>query len=285
MQACEKHDLQIYLRDVQALESHPHNARTHTKHQIRQIAESIRVFGFTNPVLIDTTGRIIAGHGHVAAAKLLGIGEVPTILLDRLTEDQIRAYVIADNKLAENAGWDKEILAIELEYLMTLDGLDFDVTVTGFEIPEIDLMLHASAQETEKPEDAEVATGPAISRIGNIWLLGEHRLLCGNSLDSSSYALLMGGSEASVVFVDPPYNVAIDGHVSENGSVQHREFAMASGEMNEEQFVQFLTKSFQQLVRHSTAGSVHFVCMDWRYMSELLSAGSACYSDLLNLCV
>lgn len=130
MQDAAKSQLVVEQIPISVLKPNPHNARTHTKHQIRQIAESIRVFGFTNPVLVDAENQIIAGHGRVEAAKLLGATEVPTIRLDRLTRDQIRAYVIADNKLAENAGWDKEILAIELEYLLTVENLDFDVTIT-----------------------------------------------------------------------------------------------------------------------------------------------------------
>ena len=133
--------LNVVYQNPNHLQPHPQNARTHSKHQIRQIAESIRAFGFTNPVLVDARNQIIAGHGRVAAAKSLGVVEVPTIRLDQMTEEQIRAYVIADNKLAENAGWDKATLAIELDYLLKLETLDFDVTITGFEVPEIDLIL------------------------------------------------------------------------------------------------------------------------------------------------
>ena len=138
-------ELSIVFSPITALHPRSHNARTHSRRQIRQIAGSLREFGYTNPILVDRNNTIIAGHGRVEAAKLLGMTKVPTIQLDRLTEDQVRAYVIADNKLAENAGWDKEILAIELEYLLTLEGTDFDVTVTGFEVPEIDLILEESS--------------------------------------------------------------------------------------------------------------------------------------------
>ena len=133
--------LSIDYKALTDLKPYSKNARTHSKHQIRQIADSIRAFGFVNPVLIDLENQIIAGHGRVEAAKFLNMEKVPTIRLERLTQDQIRAYVIADNKLALNAGWDTEILAIELENLLKLDCADFDVTITGFEIPEIDLIL------------------------------------------------------------------------------------------------------------------------------------------------
>ena len=213
----------LYQR-VNCLEPSPRNTRTHSKHQIRQIAESIRVFGFTNPVLIDGKNRIIAGHGRVEAAKLLGMTEVPTIRLEQLTEDQIRAYIIADNKLAENAGWDKATLAIELGYLMTLENVDFDVTITGFEVPEIDVLLEdtngAVAKEDEIP--APVFDQAPVTQPGDLWSLGKHRILCGNSLHAASYQVLMGSRRAAAVFTDPPYNVKIDGHATGNGSTRHR---------------------------------------------------------------
>jgi hypothetical protein len=181
--------LTICYRAISGLHPHPQNARTHSKHQIQQIAESIRAFGFTNPVLVDAQNGIIAGHGRVAAAKLLGLCEVPTIRLDQLTEEQIRAYIIADNKLAENAGWDKATLAIELEYLMTLENVDLDVRITGFEVAEIDMILE-EAKEKPSPEDElppMAADQAAITQPGDLWLLGKHRILCGNSLHEASY--------------------------------------------------------------------------------------------------
>ena len=267
------------------LAANRHNSRTHSKYQIRQIARSIQEFGFTNPVLIDRNNTIIAGHGRVEAAKLLGIEHVPTIRLEALTEDQIRAYVIADNRLAEIAGWDRSILAIELQHLLRIDS-DLDVTVTGFEVPEIDLILSQAAVEPDRDDIFEIdQTNQTVTQPGDLWLLGKHRILCGSSLDEASYKTLMIARRANVVFVDPPYNVAIDGHACGNGSVHHRDFAMASGEMNEAEFVAFLTTSLRLLARYSTSGSVHFVCMDWRHAGELLAAGNQIYESLLNLCV
>ena len=234
--------LRIELQPIAVLKPYASNARTHTKHQIRQIAESIRVFGFTNPVLIDTNNRIIAGHGRVEAAKLLGMGPLPTIRLESLSEEQIRAYVIADNKLAENAGWDRSILAIEFQHLLALDCTEFDITITGFEIPEIDLIL-------EEPNDADDKQDPVpeanfdeepTSRSGDLWLLEKHRIFCGNALHESSFKTLMGAKRAAAVFTDPPFNVRIDGHATGNGAIRHREFAMASGEMSAAEFVSFL---------------------------------------------
>lgn len=278
-------ELLITHHPVNDLKNNPHNARTHTRHQIHQIADSIKAFGFTNPVLLDHGNTIIAGHGRVAAAKQLGLSQVPAIRLEDLSPDQIRAYVIADNRLAEQAGWDKSILAIELQHLMTIES-DFDVTITGFEIPEVDLLL---ATENEKPDPAdtfEVAeAAQPVTQLGDLWRLGKHRVLCGSAVEQESYSRLMVSRRANVVFCDPPFNCAINGHVSGNGSVRHREFPMASGEMTEFEFISFLSSSLRLLARYSTSGSVHFVCMDWRHMSELLTAGKQVYDSLLNLCV
>jgi DNA modification methylase len=278
-------ELAIVNQPVDALAPYPSNARTHSKHQIRQIADSIEEFGWTNPVLIDRSNTVIAGHGRVAAAKLLGMFEVPTIRLENLSPDQVRAYVIADNRLAEKAGWDKSILAIELQNLLTIES-DFDVTITGFEIPEIDILLTATEDKRDPDDDFEVTeTLEAATRPGDLWQLGRHRIICGNSIEQHSFSKLLGNKRAGVVFVDPPYNVEIDGNVSGKGSVRHREFQMASGEMSEFEFISFLTSSLRLLARYSASGSVHFVCMDWRHMGELLNAGREVYESLLNVCV
>lgn len=211
--------------------------------------------------------------------------KVPAIRLENLTPDQIRAYILADNKLAEKAGWDESILAIELQHLLTVD-LGFEVTVTGFEVPEIDLLVgHAAAESEPEDESEPVTSGPPVSQPGDLWLLGKHRILCADALQEKSFTTLMQVRKADAVFVDPPYNVAIDGHVSGNGSIRHREFEMASGEMSESEFVQFLCTSLGLLGRHSKTGSVHFACMDWRHAGELLTVGKSVFGTLLNLCV
>jgi DNA modification methylase len=284
MKAQECTELAVVYQEIQQLVPHPRNARTHSNGQIRQIADSIGGFGFTNPVLVDRSGTIVAGHGRVQAAKLLGMKKVPTICLDSLNEDQIRAYIIADNKLAEKAGWDNSILAIELQHLTSID-LGFDVALTGFEIGEIDLILQESKEKDDEEEPVETSRGPAVTKPGDIWLLGSHRLMCGDALDESSYSALMNGKSADVVFTDPPYNVSIDGHVCGKGAIRHREFAMASGEMSEAEFIGFLNKALGFLERHSKMGSVHFICMDWRHAGEILTAGKQTYDILLNLCV
>jgi len=279
---------QITYQSLSALKPNARNPRTHSKRQLRQIADSIRQFGFTNPVLVGADDAIIAGHGRVEAAKLLGLSEVPTIRLDRLSEAEKRAYVIADNRLAELAGWDRELLAVELQYLTELD-LSFDLTITGFETAEIDLLIQELAPGAlDAAADAVPAVDPAaapVSRLGDLWILDRHRLLCGDATKTESYERLMVGQRAQMVFIDPPYNVAIDGHVTGLGAIRHREFVMASGEMTEGEFVAFLKSALANLAAHSIDGSIHFVCMDWRHAFEVLTAGRATYAELKNLVV
>ena len=272
---------------ISSLKPYARNARTHSKKQVKQIAASIERFGFTNPVLVSDEGEIIAGHGRVEAAKLLGWKTVPTIALSHLSETERRAYVLADNKLALNAGWDKEILAIELQ---ALSDLNFDVELTGFSLAEIDLVIdeagEADPDGTDAPEDdVEFATGKPVSRQGDLWLLGRHKLLCGDSRSSIDFEALLGKEEVDLVFTDPPYNVKIDGNVCGLGSVKHREFAFASGEMNQSQFTAFLSDTLGNAASMMRDGAIAFVCMDWRHMGELLSAGNSVFTELKNLVV
>lgn len=278
--------LNVVNRPVTALKPNTRNARTHTAKQIGQIAISIERFGFNNPILIDTADQIIAGHGRFAAAQALGFSEVPTIRLEHLTDAQMRAYVIADNRLAELAGWDKEILALELQNLLEAD-IDFDITDLGFDTADIDILLSNRDGADESPADnvPPVDDGVPISREGELWRIGDHRLLCGTALADESYATLLGGELAQMVFTDPPYNVPIAGHVSGLGKVQHGDFAMACGEMSEAEFTRFLSTVMRCMASASCDGSIHFICMDWRHLLDLLRAGRIAYSEFKNLCV
>jgi DNA methylase/ParB-like nuclease domain len=278
---------QIELVPVSRLAPYKGNARTHSRKQIRQIADSIKRFGFTNPVLVDNGGEIIAGHGRVAAAKLLGLNEVPTLRLSHLSAAEKRAYVLADNRLAEKAGWDREILAIELQGLI---NLNFEVELTGFDMGEIDIILDDAEDakgEAAGPEDEvpEPLKGPSVSQPGDLWLLSRHRILCGDALDHGAYERLLDGEKAEFIFTDPPYNVPIHGNVCGRGAIRHREFVMATGEMSNEAFTDFLSAVFGHLVAHSTDGSIHDVCMDWRHIAEMMAAGNEVYTELKNLCV
>src|SRR5262245_62145555 len=227
-------DLKVSTTTVSALTPYDRNPRTHSKKQLRQIADSIRTFGWTNPILIDGNGVVLAGHGRLAAARSLGIERVPTICIDDMTEAQKRAYILADNKLAENAGWEPELLALELKGLLELD-LDFDVTVTGFEMGDIDVLigdLDEEADDLDQLPDIDPSV-PPVTQVGDLWQLGRHRLLCADATQPSSFEILIAAERAEMVFTDPPYNVPIGGHVSGLGSAKHCEFPMASGEMSE----------------------------------------------------
>ena len=237
-------------------------------------------------MLIDENGSIVAGHGRVAAAKQLGMTQVPTIALDHLTPAERRAYVIADNRLAELAGWDAEILKIEFQALAELD-LDFDLEITGFETAALDLLLDGDVADGEDPDDVlpEALPDAPVTQAGDVWLLGNHRLICGDAQLPETYATLMVNDRARMVFTDPPYNVKISGNVCGSGAIQHREFAMASGEMDQAGFTQFLANSLSGMSTVSMDGAIHFVCMDWRHIEELQNAGSGIYSELKNLIV
>ena len=280
--------LEIEYLPTETLRPYPRNARTHSKKQIKQIADSIRQFGFTNPILIDKDQMILAGHGRLAAAALLAMEKVPCVLLEHMTPAQKKAYVLADNKLALNAGWDEELLALELGELLSPE-LGFDMSLTGFTIAEVDTLIEGLAVEDlgPSPKDERLPDlgAHAITKLGDVWHLGSHRLICGDALDQNVCSLLLSGQTAQMVFTDPPYNVPISGHVSGLGEVQHREFAMAVGEMSQVQFTAFLTTAFKNLATHSSDGSIHFICIDWRDMQEMLAAGAEAYSELKNLIV
>lgn len=278
---------QVVECDVASLRPYARNARTHSRKQLKQIASSIQRFGFTNPVLVSDDGEIIAGHGRVEAAKSLGWKTVPTIALAHLSPAERRAYVLADNKLALNAGWDREMLAIELQALV---DLEFDVELTGFSLAEVDLLIDEAGEACVEGHDTAddvvpVISGPAVTRRGDLWELGHHRLLCDDTRSAADLDRLMAGATADLVFTDPPYNVAIDGNVCGLGSVKHREFAFASGEMSQQQFTAFLAETLGNIARVMRDGAIAYVCMDWRHMGELLAAGEQAFTELKNLVV
>jgi DNA modification methylase len=275
--------LETISTSVTRLKPNPRNARTHSKKQLRQIADSIRQFGFVNPIIADETGVIIAGHGRLQAATLLELNEVPVITLPDLTDAQKRALMLADNKIAGNAGWDRERLAIEipeLSKLLEIEGLD--IALTGFEIPEIDQLIVDFDDKNVDPDDEfEHQSGLPVTKVGDLWILDQHRLLCGNARSKKGLDCLMDGQTASMAFLDPPYNVAVSAVVG-RGKTKHREFSEASGEQSEQEFIEFLSATLGNAARVSSAGSLHFVCMDWRHVGELLSCGRIVYSQHIN---
>lgn len=273
--------VQVVYKATASLVPDPRNARTHPKRQIEQIVASIRAFGFTNPILADPEGNLIAGHGRLRAAKELGLAEVPVIELVGLTEPQKRALRLADNKIALNAGWDVEILKLELAEL-SLPEIDIDLSLTGFSVGEIDVVL----ADSPDPDDEVIPAVPVTPRVqlGDIWQLGEHRVACGDGRDRTFLAKVIGeGGRAGAAFLDPPYNVRINGHANAKG--RHREFAMASGEMSVEEFRTFLTDTLGACSSVSRPGAIHFVCMDWRHMDDVTASVDGVYNELLNICV
>jgi len=272
--------LSVTYRDVTELKPCSHNSRAHTPQQIKLVVRSIETYGWTNPIIIDETGNVIAGHARLAAAKFLNMKQVPTICLSHMTPAEKRAYVIADNRMNEVAGtWDRKILALEHQAIRLMDPT-FDLTCTGFVLDDVEIMIDGL---TESHEDEPV--GPdrlraAVSRVGDLWILGEHRILCGDALLAASFEALLGAERAQLVITDAPYNVKVNGNVARKGKFQ--EFVMASGEMSSSEFAAFLTAAFHNLIDFSVDGAIHFLFMDWRHMAEMVEA-TAQYTEMKNL--
>ena len=273
----------VVRRQIDELKDYPLNPRRHPESQIANLMKSIRKV-WTNPILVDETGTILAGHGRREAARRLGMREVPTITIAGLTDAEKRAIVIADNRMPEQAIWDIEILRTHFESLIEVD---FDVELTGFTTGEVDLLLDRQSTAADPADnlDCDAYDGPPVSLEGDLWLLGRHRLLCGTALSNSSYQALLVDEPAQMVVTDPPWNVRIQGHVGGRGKVRHREFKMASGEMTEAEYVKFLETFINLIVAFSCAGSIHYIFIDWRHLRELLQVAQALYSDLKNLLV
>lgn len=278
--------LKSTMARVQDLRPSPNNSRTHSPKQIRQIADSIERFGFTNPILIGEENEVIGGHARLAAAKLLGLERVPTIRLSGMSKAEKRAYMIADNRLAERAGWDRKMLAVEFQAIAELD-CEFDLELTGFEIEDVELILDAATNPEPPLDDENVgpASGPAICSPGDLWQLGPHRLYCGDATQWVSYRALMGAERARLVCADAPYNLRISGFVSGLGKHRHREFVQGSGEMSEAEYIGFLTRAMTRMARASVSGSLHYLFIDWRHLFEMLTAGRSVYDELKNVCV
>jgi len=279
-------DFRIEHLQIADLKPNPRNARRHPKKQLHQIAASIREFGFNSIVVIDEDGVILVGHGRVEAAKLAGLTSLPVLRITHLTAEQKVGFSLADNKIALNADWDMEQLTL-LWRELSVQELNFDMEVTGFETAEIDLLIDGPTVSTkaDRSDIVPEQQSEAVSRLGDLWNLGEHRLICADACDKAAYVDLLNGEQARMVFTDPPYNVPIDGHVAVSAGSKHREFKMASGEMTPAEFQQFLKTVFANMTEVSLNGAVHFICMDWRHMAEVMGAAHGIYTGLKNLCV
>lgn len=262
----------------------PGNARRHPRRQLEALKSAIQRFGFTCPVLVDEQDRTLAGHGRVTAAIELGLPTIPTRTILGLSEPQKRAYVITDNKIGLLSDWDEDLLRIELQTLVTED---FEVELTGFSTAELDIILDTEPKSKVDPDDltSKDLNVPAVTRKGDLWILGEHRLLCGDALDANSYSILLEDQKVQMVFTDPPYNVKVDGHVCGTGAIKHREFAMASGEMSPTEFTEFLERTFSLTAATLTDGAIVYACMDWRHMREITDAAQPVFGDPKQLCI
>jgi DNA modification methylase len=279
-------ELEVTYLPVTSLHPNPQNPRVHTYKQVHQIAHSIKAFGFNVPILVDDRLNVVAGHGRLLAAQQLGWKTVPCIKLNHLSEAQYKAFLIADNRLTENSSWNDQLLGEQLKALSELE-LDFDLEVTGFETPEIDVLIDGLEAVSEPDPDNQLPANEtsAVSATGDLWQLGKHRVLCANSLVLENYDRLMNGAKADLVITDPPYNVVIDGHASGLGRTRHREFAMASGEMTDGEFTEFLGKVMALSMLSSQQGSLAYYFMDFRHIRQIVAAGLFVYGDPKNLCV
>jgi DNA modification methylase len=277
---------EIRFVSIRKLRPNKRNSRTHSKKQIRQVANSILRFGWTYPILIDENDIILAGHARYEAALLLGLEEVPVIVVSGLSDAEKRALALADNKIAANAGWDHKLLAEELgELAKLLPECNLDLEITGFEAPEIDSLLGDLVDpELDPADEVPPPQKTAISKIGDLWELGPHKLLCGDAKSAVDVRRLMGAEPAKMVITDPPYNVPLK-QVQGRGRIKHVDFAQGAGEMSPVQFTQFLQVSLGLAVQYSVNGGIHFVFIDWRHIAELLATGASIYSALKNIIV
>jgi len=273
---------------IESLRAYKRTLRIHSPAHIEQLEASIQAFGFVQPILVDADGEIVGGHGIFEAARKAGYHSVPIVRLTHLDEAQKRTLRIALNRLAETSGWNRELLAVEFKELLELEltlDLDFDLIIAGFASPEIDQLIEGQEQASDTDPDDLLphdSAGSPVSRLGDLWLLGEHRLICGDARDEITYARLLEGERAAMGIHDAPYDVPISGHVAKPG--RHREFVMGAGELGEA-FTPFLSAFLKASSAFLTPGGYQFCFMDWRHMGEMLAAGRAAGLELRNLCV
>jgi len=256
--------------------------REHSSEQVAALALSIQTFGFCEPVIIDAEGHVIVGYGRILAAKGLGWTEVPTLTVSHLSAAQMRAYMIASNRIAELAGWNKEFLALEFKDLARMD-LDFSLDATGFTIEEREALTFGVNLPEEREDDLPAGTAEVVSCLGDLWACGDHRVLCGDALAPESYAILTEGEPVQAVLTDPPYNVPTQGHITSNRA--HGDFVQAAGEMSEAEFAAFLLAVMTRLFEVLAPGGLVYAFMDWRSIANLVGATKTAGLVLLNLIV
>lgn len=277
-----RHNLTPAMVPIGELRPLGRETRRHPQIQIEKLAASIDAYGFVGVIIADHKRRVVAGRALLEAAKRLDLAEVPVVTVSDLPGASARALRLALNKLPEYASWDAEALRAEFTELLTIDP-QIDLQLTGFSTGELDIAI--SDSEDLEDEVPPPEAGPSVTRPGDLWILEKHHILCADARPAESYARLMDGAQARMVFADPPFNVPIDGHASGLGKTKHREFAMAAGEMSNAEFEAFLTEVCSRAYEHAMDGSVHYLCMDWRGMGPLLNATGPIYDEQLNLCV
>lgn len=273
------------LVETSLLKPYALNAKKHPVWHVNQIRASIEEFGFMTPIIINDKYEIIAGHGRYAAAMKMGLKHVPVIMVGNLSEAQVRAYRLADNQLNLNTGYDLELLRVDMQELYELEP-EFELEVIGFSTAELDKMIGGEyPAEVDNADEVPPVEDLIITKSRDRWLLGVHALLCGDALLPSNYKALLNEETSHAIFTDPPYNVPVSGHICGNGKIKHDEFAMASGEMSDEEFQKFLAAVIALLIEFSENGSLHYICMDWRGIYLLLAAARGQYKELKNICI
>ena len=278
-----QHNLQVEYRSLGSLRPYIGNARRHSKKQLQKLAHTIRQVGWINPIIIDETGMILAGHGRYEAAPLAGLNMVPVIVVEGLSEAEKRSYVLSDNRLGDESHFDKGQLKAELEGLISLG---YDVELTGFDTIEIDSILTFEEPGADDNVHLPGEKEQPVSRLGDLWHIGPHRVLCGDARDIACHERVLGGALVDLFFTDPPYGCAIAGNVSGLGSVKHGDFVMGAGEQSLPAFGQTLLRpAFRCMASTAAPGAIAFVCTDWRASPHLHDAAQGVFHEQKNLIV
>lgn len=275
------HDTAIEHRPISELKPNSRNARTHSPRQLRKLRDAIRAIGWIDPIIINDEGNVLAGHARLEVARMEDLETVPTIRVGGLTEAHKRAYLLNANRLAELAGWDRDVLAEELSFLVESG----EAAISGFDDCEIDSLLSVGESEDEESVELPSPEDEPVSQPGDLWRVGAHLLLHGDALAATSYDILLTGQTAELTLTDPPFNIRIPGMVSGLGRKKHKDFLQASGEMSSAEFTTFLRTSFRHIARNSNSGSIAFIFMDWRHQREILDASDGVFKDLKNLII
>lgn len=278
--------MEIQHLDPSSLNDYERQLRIPNKNQIEKSKRFLEEYSFALPAVINKNKTIIIGGHLVEAARQLKWSTIPCVQLEHMSDESIRMLRVAYDRLAEDADWNKQSLLHEFQELQLLLP-HLDLTLSMFEIEEIELILDLDSADEDDALDVvpEIDDGPLTTQEGDLWIMGQHKLLCGDSLKDGSYQKLMDGDKAQMVFADAPYNVKIDGNVGNKGAIKHAEFAMASGEMSDDGFTDFLTTTHKHLAAYSIDGAIIYSCMDWRHITHITTAATNAKLTMINMCV